>query len=292
MSASGHINIITNPAGFFAAVLVGEKPPANTFQPAKMAGFSVRMTGLFDLFPITMPGSFNPADASFTIPDLPPALLPLGLLDDIWINVDLHGSPFYRTGLFPRQNLNKDLEIFVFQPVLKEGAGAKGITAGLISQALTGMGLPSSTMLSADPMGVGLVADRSGADIDVRIAPVPDISPNLSLFFDMVLRSWDITVGFPASCVTTADGVLNRIRTALQDSESSANQLVSNAIAAAVEMPPLSIPPGSVGLLKSLVSIQFVSLAVHTVAPWHLTNTIDSTLVVVPSLTIGFPQFF
>jgi hypothetical protein len=81
LSASGHINIITNPAAFFAVVLAGKKQLENTFQPAKNGRFGVRMTGFFGMFPLTMPGNFNPADASITFLDLPVPLIPPGLLD-------------------------------------------------------------------------------------------------------------------------------------------------------------------------------------------------------------------
>jgi hypothetical protein len=210
MTISGHINLINNPQAFFGQLLTGTKKPTTGFAPAKMPGFSVTMTSVFMGFiPITIPGTFNPADGSFTLPAVPPQLPGFGPNDLVSLNVTLHGTPFYRTERFPHAHLTEDLEIFVYQPNIP---ASDGIAAGLISKGLNGQGLPSDTKLTANPWGIGVAGDQSGADVQFGISLIPDTSPNLAVFFDMALHNWNIHVGWPASCVTSANGILAKIR--------------------------------------------------------------------------------
>jgi hypothetical protein len=92
----------------------------------------------------------------------------------------VHNRPFYRSGLFPRAHLSpaKIFDIFVFQPTIPS---SDGVSAGLISSGLAGGGLPGDTMLAANPWGISVVGDSSGADIEFGIQLTPDTSPNLKV---------------------------------------------------------------------------------------------------------------
>ncbi len=286
MSISGRINLITNPTAFFTPIILGGQPTSG-FTPAIDSPFVVKMTGRFlGLFEFSVSTNVNTANGKFTLPSLPPEF---AAINEVWINVSHQGRPFYRSEVFPRSHTNKDLEIFVFQPTIPS---SDGVTAGQISTGLASAGLPGNTMLTANPWGIGVVGSKSGADIQFGIQMVPDVSPNLSIFFDLALDGWNIHVGFPADWCTNATDILNHIRSALQTSGSTANQLVSGTISKAFEGPPLNLSAAITNALLAKVSIQFVTMSLPNHHTWTLTDHTDKTIVIVPQLTLGFPRAF
>jgi hypothetical protein len=295
LSITGRVNQITNPLAFFAPLLSNGKPTSG-FVPFTNHAFVVEVTGLLGkFFPFPIPVSLPPTnvstvDGSFTMPDLPTELVQW--FENVRINVKLNGLPFYRTETFHPANLSKNLEMFIFQP-----SESEGVTAGQVSTGLASAGLPGNTTLRVNSSGFGVIGSKSGADINFDIIVVPDTSHNLSLFFDLELGHYDVSVGFPADCKTNAHTIVENIRSALQTSGSKANQtfagLIVNAVAkllpsgiAASERLALSQK------LLEVVSIQFVSVKFPNTHPWALSDKKDSAIVLIPQLAIGFPRAF
>jgi len=295
MSITGRVNQITNPLEFFAPLLQ-KGTPTSGFVPFTNHAFVVQVTGLLGkFFPFPIPVSLPPAnvstiDGSFTMPDLPTELVQW--FENVRINVTLHGLPFYRTETFHPANLSKNLEIFIFQP-----SESEGVTAGQVSTGLAGAGLPGNTTLRVNSSGFGVVGSESGADINFDVIVVPDTSHNLSLFFDLELGHYDVTVGFPADCKTNAHAIVTNIRSALQTSGSKANQTFAGLIVGAVaNLIPSGIPASERSAMAQKlleeVSIQFVSVKFPNTHPWALSDQKDPAVVLVPQLAIGFPRGF
>jgi hypothetical protein len=295
MSTRGAIHTITDPTAFFAPIILGSGGHGGGFVPTKSSGVSVILMAWMQIIPslpalpLPFAGSASASDGSFSLPDIPASLDPF--VRNVSFLVSIHGKPFYRSGLFPRAHLSpeKTFDIFVYQPTIP---ASDGVFAGLISSGLEGGGLPGDTMLSANPWGIGVVGDKSGADIEFGIQLTPDTSPNLGVFFDLALHNWDIQVGFPADWCTNADAILAQIKGALQTDNSKANQLVAGTITKAFEGAPLNLSAAVTQKLLNAVSIQFTSLSLPNKHTWPLSNTSDKTIVVVPRLTLGFPRVF
>jgi hypothetical protein len=287
MSITGRVNLINDPTAFFLPIVLGTGKPTSGFAPSRGTGFVVRLTGLLlGIFPISLTADVNTTNGDFTLPDFPTGLPGL---NDVWINLTAHGRPFYRSERFPLAHTKESLQIYVYQPTIPS---TDGVTAGQISTGLGGTGLPGNTTLSANPWGLGVVGSKSGADIQFGIQLIPDITPNLSIFFDLALDGWNIHVGWPADWCTSADDILNSIRSALQTSGSKANQLVSGTITKAFEGPPLNLSPTITQKVLDNVAIQFVTMSLPTKHTWALSNQGDKTIVVVPQLTLGYPRAF
>ena len=295
VSIKGAIHTITDPTAFFAPIILGGAGHGGGFVPTKSSGISVILMGWmqilpgFPAMPLPFAATASPTDGSFSLPDIPASLN--SFVQNVSFLVTVHGKPFYRSGLFPRAHLSpeKTFDIFVFQPTIPS---SDGVSAGLISSGLAGGGLPGDTVLTANPWGISVVGDKSGADIDFGIQLTPDTSPNLGVFFDLALHNWNIQVGFPADWCTNADAILAQIKSALQTDNSKANQLVAGTITKAFEGPPLNLSAAVTQKLLAAVSIQFTSLSLPNKHTWPLSNTSDKTIVVVPQLTLGFPRVF
>jgi hypothetical protein len=293
MSVKGQVNLVTDPTTFFTQILLGSTTPTAGFTPCKATGLSVMMIGFLPnggpipfSIPIPLSSTVSATDGSFTLPAFPANL---NAITEVSVLLTLNGRPFYRTEKFPRAHTNKKLEIYVYQPNVP---ASDGVTAGQISTGLAGSGLPGNTKLKANSWGIGVVGSQSGVDIQFGIQMVPDTSYNLSLFFDLELHGYNIHVGFPADCGTNATDVLNQIKTGLQTSDSSANKIVSTSITKAFEEPPLNLSDTITKELLKKVSIQFVTMTMPNTHSWALSNKTDKKIVVVPSLTLGYPRRF
>jgi hypothetical protein len=292
MSIMGVVHQVNDPTAFFLPIILGTGNPTSGYVPLKSSGVVVTMLVYFQPPLIPAPGipfplwaNASATNGSFTLPDIPTEILPK--VTHASITVAVHGRPYYRTELFPLSHTNKPLDIFVYQPSIPS---TDGVTAGQISTGLSGGGLPENTTLSANPWGLGVVGSKSGADIQFGIQIVPDASTNLSVFLDLEIHGWDISVGFPADWCKSADDILNNIKSALQTSGSATNRLVSGAIAKAFEGPPLNLSSTVTQKLLDNVSIQFVTMTLPKKYTWPLSNQPDGTVVVVPQLALGYPR--
>jgi hypothetical protein len=295
MSIKGTIHTVTDPTAFFLPIALGGNTHGGGFEPTKSSGVEVMLMAWMDIFPglpaipVPFAAAANATNGTFSLPDIPASLD--ATVHNVSFLVTVHNQPFYRSGLFPRTHITpeKTFDIFIYQPKVP---ASDGITAGLISSGLAGGGLPGDTKLTANSWGIGVAGDSSGADIQFGIALTPDTSPNLNIFFDLALHNWDIHVGFPADWCTSADSILNKIKTALQTDNSAANTLAKGTITKAFEGPPLNLSAQVTQKVMNAVSIQFTHLTLPTSHTWALTNTTDKTIVVVPTLTLGFPRVF
>ena len=170
MSITGRVNLVNNPTAFFAPIILGTGAPTSGFVPAKSSGVVVAMNWWMQpipsvpAMPLALGATVSAVDGNFTLPDIPAPFLPL--VNEVSINVAVHGRPFYRSDRFPRSHTNKHLDIFVFQPSIPS---TDGVTAGLISTGLAGQGLPENTALTANSWGVNVVGSRSGVDVQFGI---------------------------------------------------------------------------------------------------------------------------
>jgi hypothetical protein len=295
MSITGVVNVINDPKAFFLPIVLGQDTAGGGTAPLKSSGVTVTMVTYLQIpfwplppgLPLVMTANVSATDGSFTLPDVPKELLPWAFL--VSLSLTVHGRPFYRTELFPVSHTQKPLNIYVYQPSIPS---KDGVTAGEISTGLANAGLPGNTTLKANSWGLGVVGSKSGADIQFGIQIVPDTSTNLSLYLDLALDGWDISVGFPADWCTNADDILNNIRSALQTSGSTTNKLVSAAITKVFEEPPLSLSSTVTQKVLDHVSIQFVSVSLPNKHTWALSDETDETVVIVPQLTLGFPRGF
>jgi hypothetical protein len=287
MSINGQVNIITNQTEFFGPILLGSGKPAGGFAPLKGQSFNVLMTGFPQLLPLfhsTVETSTNPANGTFSLPEFPPGFN----IGDVSLNLAHLGQPFYRSEVFPYARAKEGgLDIYLLQPVLPP---SDGIPASAISKALSSANLPGNTMLSANPWGVGVVGSKSGADIQFGIKVVPDTSSNLAVFVDLGLENWNIHVGFPADWCTTAQDILNQIRSDLTSEEGEVNVFVKSQILQILQKPPVNLSAALASSLLNHVSVTFSSIIFPTKHIWPLSATNDGTIVMTVHPTLGYPR--
>jgi hypothetical protein len=198
--------------------------------------------------------------------------------------LSLNGHPVYRSAIFSyARALQGGLDIYINQPVLPQ---ADAISAGEISHHLGGSGLPSDTMLTSKPWGIWVAGDQSGANVQFGVKLVPHTSTNLNVFADIGIDGWNIHVGFPADCKTSADGILNQIKTMLANDDSAVNAFIKAKV-----MQFLTEIAGEFAKqVFGTISITFTSISFPTTYSWPLKNTTDSTGIITIGPTIGYPQ--
>jgi hypothetical protein len=70
MSITGRVNLVTNPTGFFAPIVLGAGAPTPGFIPSTKSGFVIRMTGrLLGLFPVSVSANVSTENGNFILPD-------------------------------------------------------------------------------------------------------------------------------------------------------------------------------------------------------------------------------
>jgi hypothetical protein len=178
-------------------------------------------------------------------------------------------------------------EIYLLQPT---PSPSDGITAGQVSKALEGLGLPANSALQTTASGFTVAGSRSGADVQFGVALTPDTSANIGVYFDLALNGYNIHVGFPASCGTSANTILGSIKSALKTPNSAVNQLVEAQIKKGVMANSPNLTEFQAAMLLAHVSIQFTSLVFSDPYSWSLSNQDDPTLVIHPELVIGYPR--
>jgi hypothetical protein len=290
MSIKGTVYLVTNTIEFFLPLVltVGGKAPTTGFAPSN-SPYVAKLTfsgGFFGIFQFSFFTNVNTADGTFefNIPDLTPFGLKL-----VALSLSLYNVPIYRSEHFAYSDLSRELNIYLYQPRLPS---SDGITAGQVSSALSGHGLPGNTSLTASSSGLSITGSKSGAHLQFGVAIVPDTSPNLSLFFDLLLNGWNIHVGFPADLCESANDVLNSIRSGLQSADSAANGVVQSQLMTILQGTPLNLSSGEASNLLQNVSIQFSQVSFPANHNWALSNKSDTTVVISPTPVIGYPRRF
>jgi len=284
MSISGQIYGITDPKGFFTAVLLGQKPTTG-FTPLSKQNFEISMLGVTSLpsnpnLHHVQNGAVAPANCSFTFPDYPANFD----VKDVAINLSLNGHPVYRSTMFSYARAQQGgLDIYINQPVLPP---ADAITAGEISQHLGGAGLPSDTTLTSNPWGIWVAGDQSGANVQFGVKLVPHTSTNLNVFADIGIDGWNIHVGFPADCKLSADDILNKIKTMLATDDSAVNAFIKTKVMQFLT----GIAGNFANQVYGVISITFTSIAFPTKHTWPLSDTKDGAGIITIGPTIGYPQ--
>lgn len=291
MNVKGQVNLINNTTLFFAPIVLGTGKPTAGYAPSKGNVFQVTMVGLAELLPAPFPALPVPIttatssnDGSFTLPDFPSQLK----VQQAAVFLSIGGHQHYRSEFFSYAHaLDQKLDIFLFQPELP---ASDGITAGQISSALAGEGLPGNTQITSTPWGLSLAGSQSQASLQFGIQIVPDTSANLNAFLDLALNGWNIHVGWPESWCESADDILNKIKSGLGTAGSAANMAVRNHLTAILEGPPLNLNAAETANLLKAVSIQFAAVQFASGHTWPLTNHTDSTRVLFAQPVIGYPR--
>jgi len=284
---TGGINLINNLVEFFLPILDGANPTTG-FTPHTGSSFQITMTGFNraenKVVSTTKPTNSNPDNGSFQLPEFPTALN----VTDVWLSVSHTGQPFYRSQEFEYARAKQGaLSIFLYQPQLPP---SDGVTAGVISSALSGAKLPGNTKLTTTPWGINVVGSQSGADIQFGIKLVGDTSSNLAIFADLSLENYNVHVGFPADCKTNAHDIVNQIKSSLQSEGSQVNGLIIQQILKIMENPPISLSPQLASKLFNLVSIIFSSVVFANNHTWPLSDTTENTVVLNVSPVVGWPR--
>jgi len=288
MSIKGRVNQITDPVGFFSVILAGGGVPATGFGPFSGQAFTVTLAGAIQVaeggvVPVSsVSTTASTVDGSFAFPMNPPAATVLAL------SLSLNGQPLYRSALFPLSQSPADAEMYLFQPTIPSSAN---FTAGQMSKLLAGHGLPGNTMLSTTPWGLSVSGSQSQANLQFGIMITPDTSHDLGVYVDLALNGWNIHVGWPESWCESADSILSKIRSGLQDSGSKSNGAVVDHVKQALEGPPFSLSDAVANDLLAAVSLQLSSLVFPITYAWPLSNQADTTAILVPQLVIGYPRF-
>lgn len=295
MPINGQVYLIINPVAFFEPIVLSGGAPSTGFAIVEGYSFTATMTLFFTLGGVT-PFSFSfvsasvtsASDGSFTLPDPPNLPAQFGVLDiQMAITLSQTGVQFYRSQLFPYQNAGKGLKIYLYTPTLPQ---SDGFSAGQVSSALANQSLPGNTTLTASSSGLGVAGSESQANIEFGVLVVPDTSPNLNLFFDLSLNSWDISVGWPDDWCESPDDILNSIRSGLQTADSDANGFVQSHLSTILQGSPFDLTPGEATTLLNNVSVQFTAVSFPNQHSWALSNQNDGTIVIFPQLVIGFPR--
>jgi hypothetical protein len=292
MIVHGTVYLVTNPTEFFPPLVLEVGGPAPTSGFAAVGSpLQVSVTLIGSLLGLPFPfmafsGPLNTTNGTFSI-NIPPGIDPFNP-QSAAISISLFNFPVYRSATFPIAHLEQNLNIFLYQPSLP---ASDGISAGQISNVLSGHQLPGDTTLASNSSGLNVVGSEGQINLQFGIAITPDRSSNLGVFFDLALNGYNIHVGWPESWCESADDVLHSIQSGLQTAGSAANNLVASRLATILQSAPLNLTAGEAHNLLQNVSIQFesVSFANHS---WPLSNTSDSTIVISPRPILGYPRKF
>jgi hypothetical protein len=288
MAITGRVNLITDQNKFFAPIVLGEGKPTSGFAPFTKHSFDVMLMGwLPSPLPVPLPifENVDTVNGSFALPEFPGSLN----IDDVSISLSHGGRPFYRSQKFKYARAKEGgLDIYLYQPSLPP---SDGISAGTISQALSGSKLPGNTKLTAKPWGLGVAGSEGQADVQFGVGVVPDSSSDLGLFVDLQLNGWNIHVGWPQDWFCPdADDILASIKTALQKDDSKINGFIKTQIDQILEKPPVSLSSTVANILLDHVSVTFTTIVFPSAHVWGLSNTTDKTIVMSVHPTLGYPR--
>jgi hypothetical protein len=290
MAIHGHLYVVDNPQTFFLPIVLGGPPPNEGYAPCDdPVTITMNVFYQFAEFQFDFPvfTVLNVNDGSFQLP------FPFDILGgptNVSITVNYLGYQYYRSAIFPYDvTLRTELDIWVYQPSLPS---SDGITAGQVSQALNGHGLPQGTSLSVSQNGFSVSGSESQVSLQFGVWVTPDLSSNLNLYLDLSLNGYNINVGWPEDWCESPGDVLNSIQSGLQSADSAANSVVSSAILGILTGAPLNLSQQIATALVNSTSFQFVSLSYPVNYNWALSDTGNPTVVLTPNLAIGYPAFW
>jgi hypothetical protein len=297
MPLKGHVYQITDETGFFTPIILGQSPPLTGFEP--WAGLDVHCTfygGPFDVF--AFPGqAATAADGSFSIPDPTPLQWAiLGPSPFVWLYITRPPDvPLYRSGYSSFNAADEpELNIWLLPADEKLSAAEDSFSAGDVSAALTGAGLPRNTVITAAPNSLSFKGTRADGEISVKfsISIVPDTSADLSDFLDVALTSWDINVSWPVSWWISAEDVLTSVKAGISEAGTSVNAAVLARMETTLEQQDQVLPGLAKNFFENEVSVTFMDVEFPLTHSWDLSNTTDPALVVRADPCIGYPRSF
>jgi hypothetical protein len=291
MAIQGTVYFVTNPTEFFLPLVlsVGGRAPNSGFELCTnpvVAKLTIQ-SGLFgNEFSLTLTTNLNTANGTFefNLPDI-------GIFDPQFAALSLseHNLPIYRSEFFPYVDLQNELNIYLYQPPFPT---SDGISAGQVSGVLAGHSLPGNTTLSASSAGLNVAGSESQINLKFGVQVIPDTSPNLGIYFDLILNGYNIHVGWPEDMCKSAGDILNSIKSGLQTAGSAANGVVQSQLTGILEATPFNLSSGEVSNLLQNVSIQFCQVLFPTNHSWPLSNTSDPAIVIWPVPVLGYPRAF
>lgn len=292
MSLDGHIYRITDPFAFFLPIVNGQGPPSDGYKPWR--GVEVRSWAVDTLLPIPLPGgaAVSRADGSFSIAQQPPNP-GLGDPSDARLGLTVSDTafpyrPLYRSGLDMTlsESQSAELNIWLYPDTV---SATEGVSAGDVSEAVDGAGLPGDTTITASPSALAFSGSSDGAHVKFGISLIPDTSFELDRYLDLRLDSWDISVGWPADWCTNADDILVEIVNGLYNAGSSMNAAVLSKMESVFEEDVPSLPLAK-KFFGSQVSVTFMDVGYPTAHSWSVSSTEDETIVVTADPCIGYPR--
>jgi hypothetical protein len=288
----------TNATDFFTSILLNDSAPTTGFAPLMTRGLVATLRGSLtrtiwvsvhrraqERITVTSTADVSSHDGTFEFQDFPSNVQK----HPVSITLTLRGLPYYRSASFAYDRTQHELNIYVYQPTVPR---LDGITAGEVSQAIqaSGASLPGNVTLSASPNGIGVSGSEDEASVKFGMQIWPDTSSNLGIFFELSLISWNIQVGFPDDLCESADDILDMIEEGLLDADSTANSIVLDKMTGILTGPPLRLPASTAAKLLSRISIQLSSVSYANSYAWAVSDTDNSTIVVVPQPIIGYPR--
>ena len=228
--------------------------------------------------------SITGQDGSFSLADQP--------FPSVWLTVTSR-VPLYRSGGIPhRQALSSELDIWLFPDTLPT---SDGITAGTVSQQLSGRGFPGNTIIDSGAAltgsaGLTFAGSEGQVSLAFGINITPDLSQDLQTFLDINLNGWHINVGFPTDLGESADDVLNSIRSGLGTAATGLNATVLQQMQTILEAQEGLTASMAMTFLTQDVSVTFMDVNFPNQHSWGIGDTSDKTIVLTADPCIGFPR--
>lgn len=202
----------------------------------------------------------------------------------VWLYVTRPPAvPLYRSGYFSFNAADqRELNIWLLPADEKLSAAEDSFSAGDVSAALTGAGLPRNTVITAAPNSLSFKGTRADGEISVKfsISIVPDTSADLSDFLDVALKSWDINVSWPVSWWKSAEDVLTSVKAGISEAGTSVNAAVLARMETTLEQQDQVLPGLAKNFFENEVSVTFMDVEFPLTHSWDLSNTTDPALVV------------
>jgi hypothetical protein len=286
----GHVYYITDASNAFVPVVLGDKPPTIGFVP--WPGAKVQVTYYREFLGLRLwlwrTTATAGSDGSFQLADPPAQVEEMASFVSLLVS---SGVSVFRSAYVPiAEARSHELDMWVYVDRLPV---SDGISAGTISQLVSGHGLPGNTTITAGgPYGLNFSGSEGQVNMNFNIWIAPDTSPNLDDFLDLSINGYDINVGWPTDWVESPDDVLNSIKSGIAAAGGSINAAVLNRMAEILETQDGLSSPVAREFLNNDVSVVFFGIGYPHKHSWKISNTTDETVVLTANPCIGFPRNF